>query len=187
MQQNPHDEGLHAPSMCWNSPVTTTSRVSPFISRAIAQPLLQFTDPRSLLFHVQLWNSHPARRHLTRAPAIYGKFPKNTDSGRQTAIFVNSAQESPAFSSKIVRMANRCSSDLKNKKISAVPNYSETDCESNPEPNFRFFSIICIKASCNEMAYLCLQIQMYNSQQFRHVCSTKVRSIVQNLLQSCLW
>lgn len=115
-QQNPHNEGLHAPSMCRNSPVTKTSRVSPFISRAIAQPLLQFTDPRSLLFHVQLWNSHPARRHLTRAPAIYGKFPKNTDSGRQTAIFVNSARESPTFSSKTIRMANRCSSDLKTRK-----------------------------------------------------------------------
>lgn len=171
--------------MCRNSPVAKTSRVSPFISRAIAQPLLQFTDPRSLLFHVQLWNSHPARRHLTRAPAIYGKFPKNTDFGRQTAIFVNSARESPAFSSKTIRMANRCSSDLKTRKYQQFQTILEQIVNLILNQTLDFFSIICIKVSCNEMAYLCLQIQMYNSTVSTSLLH-KDQVIVQNLLQSCL-
>lgn len=33
-----------------------------------------------------------------------------------------------------------------------------------------------LKASCNEMAYLCLQIQVYISQQFLHLCSSQVRT-----------
>lgn len=53
----------------------------------------QFAIPQSLLFHVQLWNSHPARRHLTPALTIYGNCPKNTDLGSHTAIFANSAHK----------------------------------------------------------------------------------------------
>lgn len=65
----------------------------PFIIDTIAHSPPQFTIPQSLLFHVQLWNSHPARRHLTPALTIYGNCPKNTDVGSHTAIFANSVHK----------------------------------------------------------------------------------------------
>lgn len=55
--------------------------------------LPQFTIEQPLCFHVQLWNSHPARRHLTPALTIYDNCPKNTDSGSYNAIFANSAHK----------------------------------------------------------------------------------------------
>lgn len=70
-----------------------TSQFPPFIIYTIPRSRPQFTIPPSLRFHLQLWNSHPARRHLTPALTIYANCPRNTDPGRHPAIFANSARK----------------------------------------------------------------------------------------------
>lgn len=74
-------------------PMIKTRWFSLFTIYINSHSLARFTDPLSLLFHVQLWNSHPARRHLTPVLTSYTNRPKNTGPGRQAAIFVNSTHK----------------------------------------------------------------------------------------------
>lgn len=77
----------------YRGPMIKTRWFSLFTIYINSHSLARFTDPLSLLFHVQLWNSHPARRHLTPVLTSYANRPKNTEPGRQAAIFVNSTHK----------------------------------------------------------------------------------------------